>query len=72
MFFSENNILSYMDLVQDISAYNLDLSEIEDRNKGLLMQLNKLKTDLDYIEEYSRSNFSMLKKQETLYFLDEK
>ena len=72
LFLSELGIIKYLQLKQINSQLTTEIKELD--NKGALLEIEeeKLKNDMNYIEQIAREEFGMAKKGEKIFLIKEK
>ncbi len=53
-------------------AYIERIKQLTEENQALLNEINRLRTDMKYIESVARKNFNMIKSNEVIYRFDQK
>ena len=68
----DSGFLNYLGLQQRISLLSKENKSLKQRNDVVLIRLQNLKNNKDYIEEYARKELGMIGKGETLYVVKSK
>jgi cell division protein FtsB len=55
LLFSEGGVLGFFKLKRDIKTIDVSMKKLEDDNRTLLKQIDKLQKDDQYLEELARS-----------------
>ncbi len=67
LWFCDSNIPELRQYQQQIDALKQKASQLRARNKVLEMEIVKLKSGLDGVEEYARKDLGMIKQGETFF-----
>jgi len=67
LFVPGRSFLSYWNIQQQISALSKDNERLEQRNRELAIEIERLQTDEAYLEELARKKYGLLKENETVY-----
>jgi len=68
--FSENGLLDYIKLKRQIKAINQSIGKLEQENVLLKGQVDRLQKDDQYLEEFARGKFGLIKEGEKLYRIE--
>ena len=55
LLFSEGGVLGFFKLKRDVKTIDVSMKQLEDDNRTLLKQIDKLQKDDEYLEELARS-----------------
>ncbi len=72
LWIGEGSIAEVVSLQDKISAQQNEISELEERNRVLALEVTELKTGVKTIEERARTEMGMIKKGETFYIVVDK
>lgn len=67
LFVPGRSFLSYWNMQQRLSVLVKDNERLEQRNRELVAEINRLQTDEAYLEELARKKYGLLKDNETVY-----
>ena len=67
LFVPGRSFLSYRNMQQQIFALSRDNERLEQRNRELVTEIERLQTDEAYLEELARKKYGLLKTNETVY-----
>ena len=67
LFFPGRSIMSYRNMQQQLSTVSRENERLEQRNRELASEIERLQTDDAYLEELARKKFGLLKDNETVY-----
>lgn len=67
LLFSANGILTYRDLKKQLADVQLINEDLEEENRLLREKIDKIVNDPNYLEEVSRDEFNLLKKDEVVF-----
>lgn len=70
LIFSEGGVASYIKLRKEIKTIDVSLRKLEQENVQLLDEIGKLQKDDQYLEEYARKKFGLLRDGEKLIRVD--
>jgi len=65
--FSENGILDYVKLRQQIERVERSIKTLEDENAALLSQIQRVQNDDRYLEDMAREKYGFIREGEKLY-----
>lgn len=68
----DSGLFNYLKLQQRITVLFEENETLKQRNHLVLLRLQNLKNNKDYIEEYARKELGMIGKNETLYVVKSK
>ncbi len=69
--FNENGILKYLKLKGELSRMDDDIRKAEEKIKNLQTEIDSLQTSKAKIEQVAREKFSMMKKNEKVFKIQE-
>jgi cell division protein FtsB len=69
--FSEGGILSYTRLKKEVRQIDVSLGRLEAENRKIRDQIERLKQDDKYFEEFAREKLGLLRDGERLYRVDQ-
>jgi len=72
LWIGEGSIAEVVSLQDKISVQQEEISELEERNRVLALEVTELKTGVKTIEERARTEMGMIKKGETFYIVVDK
>jgi len=67
LFFPGHSLMSYYHMRKQVSALILQNRQLEQRNRELAAEIERLRTDDTYLEELARKKYGLLKDNETVY-----
>ena len=67
LFAPGRSLMSYRNMQKQVAALSREIAHLEQRNRELAAEIERLKTDDAYLEELARKKFGMLKENETVY-----
>lgn len=65
--FSDHGFVHLYRTEMERQAYMERIRQLTEENQALLDEINRLRTDKDYIESVARKQFNMIKKNEVIY-----
>ena len=65
--FSDHGFVHLYRTEMERQAYIERIRQLTEENQALLDEINRLRTDKDYIESVARKQFNMIKKNEVIY-----
>ena len=65
--FSDHGFIHLYRTEMERQAYIERIRQLTEENQALLDEINRLRTDKDYIESVARKQFNMIKKNEVIY-----
>ena len=65
--FSDHGFVHLYRTEMERQAYIDRIRQLTEENQALLDEINRLRTDKDYIESVARKQFNMIKKNEVIY-----
>lgn len=70
--FGEQGLIHLYRTEMERKAYVDRIHQLAEENQTLLEEVNRLRTDMDYIESVVRKELSLIKKNEIIYRFDKK
>ncbi len=65
--FGEQGLIQLHRTEKERQAYNERIRQLTEENQALLNEINRLRTDMKYVESFARKNFNMIKSNEVIY-----
>lgn len=70
IFFSENGVLDYIRLKQQINIIDTSVKQLEDENASLKGQINRMQNDDRYLEDVARKKYGFIREGEKVYRIE--
>lgn len=67
LLFSDSGVMGYVKLRREIAHIDQSLKKLEEENLQLAKEIDRLRKDDQYLEEYARKKFGLLREGEKLY-----
>ena len=67
LFLSNNSVITFFNLKNDLEAFSLDLNKYKEKNNILISEIKNIKKNKNSLEIYARENFGYIKKNETFF-----
>lgn len=65
--FGPTGALKYYKITKDLETFRIQNQELEEQNKALREEVDKLLNDPKYIEEIARKKYGLIKKNEIIF-----
>jgi cell division protein FtsB len=70
IFFSENGVLDYIKLKQQIASVDVSIKRLEDENTVLKSKIDRMQRDDRYLEDLAREKFGFIREGEKVYRIE--
>ena len=67
LFLSNNSVITFFNLKNDLEAFSLDLNKYKEKNNILISEIKSIKKNKNSLEIFARENFGYIKKNETFF-----
>jgi len=67
LFLSNNSVITFFNLKNDLEAFSLDLNKYKEKNNILISEIKNIKKNKNSLEIFARENFGYIKKNETFF-----